>query len=57
MGNRPESPVSKSFPFVLIFRTKHGQHAVAGARKFEQVTKPANGIANEETFIRNAPTA
>jgi hypothetical protein len=51
MRNRPESPVNKGCPFVLVFRTKHGQHAVAAAPRFVKSNRPVNGIANEETFI------
>jgi len=44
-------PMNKGSPFVLVFRTKHGRHAGACAQRFEQVNRPANGIANARTFI------
>src|SRR5258708_10903857 len=50
-SSKRRSPVNKGCPFVLVFRTKHGQHAVAEARRFEQVNRPVNGIANAQTFI------
>src|SRR6266700_8437091 len=51
MRNRPESPANKGCPLVLVFRTKHGRHAVAAAQRFAQVNRPVNGIANAATFI------
>ena len=41
---------------MLVFRTKHGLHAVAEARRFEQVNRPVNGIFNAQTFIRPSLT-
>jgi hypothetical protein len=45
------SHVNKGCSFVLIFRTKHGRHAVAAAQRFAQMNRPVNGIANAQTCI------
>jgi hypothetical protein len=44
--------VNKGCQSALVFRTKRGQCAVAEAQRFEQVSKPVNGIANAKTFIQ-----
>jgi hypothetical protein len=43
--------VNKGCPFVLVFRMKHGLHAVAAAQRFVQVNRLVNGTANVQTFI------
>ena len=43
--------MNKDSPFVLVFRTKHGRHAVAVAQRFVRSNKPGNRIANVQTFI------
>src|SRR5258708_28870118 len=50
--SKRKSLVNKDCPFVLVFRTKREQHAVAEVPRFEQVNRPVNGIASAQIFIQ-----